>query len=73
MKCSTNIDVMAILTMLTVEVFECNIIAVSSLMVSLGNRFVGFALHITECNTSIGVQIAQLVDPVTREAKHMIE
>lgn len=65
---------MAILTMLTVEVLEGNKFAVSSLMVSFGNRLVnGFALHVTECNTSIAVQIAQLVDPVTREAKHMIE
>lgn len=60
--------------MLTAEVFDSNIIAISGSMNSCGEWFVvGIASQIAEHKASIAVRDIQLVDPVAREAKHMIE
>lgn len=58
--------------MLTFEVFESNVIAISGSMNSCGNWFVvGVASQIAGHKASIAVHDTKLVDPVAREAKHM--
>lgn len=60
--------------MLTIEVVEVNINAISSPMKSAGNGFVDrVAHHVAERDTTVQVQNVAIVDPVSRDAKNVIE
>lgn len=61
--------------MLTVEVVEINVNAISSPMKSAGNRFVEVVVahHAAECKATVHVQDVAIVDPVSRDAKNMIK